>query len=110
MQPRHVEAAVVGVNELGDGLPGVTVDRYGDYAVLHVASPEAERRTPELAALNPLAAASQSSTPGDMMNLAQMILDIGSEPGLRRRAAAALVDQTPLGSFDSRCDRCAGLL
>jgi 23S rRNA (cytosine1962-C5)-methyltransferase len=37
-------------NELGDGLPGVTVDRYADYAVLHVASAEAERRAPELAA------------------------------------------------------------
>ncbi|HSU40338.1 MAG TPA: class I SAM-dependent methyltransferase [Polyangiaceae bacterium] len=39
------------VNELGDGLPAVTVDRYGDYAVLQVASPEAEARTAELAAL-----------------------------------------------------------
>jgi 23S rRNA (cytosine1962-C5)-methyltransferase len=39
------------VNELGDGLPGVTIDRYGDYAVLHVASPDAEARTAELAAL-----------------------------------------------------------
>jgi 23S rRNA (cytosine1962-C5)-methyltransferase len=38
------------VNELGDGVPGVTVDRYGDYAVLHVASAEAEARTDELAA------------------------------------------------------------
>lgn len=37
------------VNELGDGLPGVTVDRYGDFAVLHVASAEAEARAAELA-------------------------------------------------------------
>ena len=32
------------VNELGDELPGVTLDRYGDYAVLSVSTPEAERR------------------------------------------------------------------
>jgi 23S rRNA (cytosine1962-C5)-methyltransferase len=38
-------------NEEGDLLPGVTIDRYGDYAVLQVASSEAERRAPELAAL-----------------------------------------------------------
>jgi 23S rRNA (cytosine1962-C5)-methyltransferase len=38
------------VNELGDGLPGVTVDRYGEYAVLQVSAPEAERRAEELAA------------------------------------------------------------
>ena len=31
-------------NDLGDALPGVTIDRYGDFAVLHVSSPEAERR------------------------------------------------------------------
>jgi 23S rRNA (cytosine1962-C5)-methyltransferase len=37
-------------NELGDGLPGVTIDRYGDFAVLHVASAEAESRAAELAA------------------------------------------------------------
>lgn len=37
-------------NELADGLPGVTIDRYGDFAVLHVASAEAEARASELAA------------------------------------------------------------
>jgi len=37
-------------NELGDGLPGVTIDRYGDFAVLHVASAEAESRSAEIAA------------------------------------------------------------
>jgi 23S rRNA (cytosine1962-C5)-methyltransferase len=37
------------VNELGDDLPGVTVDRYGEFAVLLVSSPEAERRAQELA-------------------------------------------------------------
>jgi hypothetical protein len=31
-------------NDLGDQLPGVTLDRYGDFAVLAVASPEAEGR------------------------------------------------------------------
>jgi 23S rRNA (cytosine1962-C5)-methyltransferase len=30
------------VNEQGDGLPGVTLDRYGDYAVLGPSTPEAE--------------------------------------------------------------------
>jgi len=38
------------VNELGDDLPGVTVDRYGDHAVLLVSSEAAERRAQELAA------------------------------------------------------------
>jgi 23S rRNA (cytosine1962-C5)-methyltransferase len=37
------------VNELGDDLPGVTVDRYGDHAVLLVSSEAAERRAQELA-------------------------------------------------------------
>lgn len=37
------------VNEFGDGLPGVTVDRYGDHAVLLVSTPEADRRAQELA-------------------------------------------------------------
>jgi 23S rRNA (cytosine1962-C5)-methyltransferase len=37
------------VNELGDGLPGVTIDRYGDFAVLVSTSDEAARRAPELA-------------------------------------------------------------
>ncbi len=37
-------------NELADGLPGVTIDRYGDFAVLHVGSPEADSRAAELAA------------------------------------------------------------
>jgi len=36
-------------NELGDALPGVTIDRYGDFAVLHVASAEAESRSDEIA-------------------------------------------------------------
>ena len=36
-------------NEGGDLLPGVTVDRYGDFAVLAVATPEAEARAPEIA-------------------------------------------------------------
>lgn len=36
-------------NELGDQLPGVTVDRYGDFAVLAVSTREAEERVPELA-------------------------------------------------------------
>jgi 23S rRNA (cytosine1962-C5)-methyltransferase len=38
-------------NELGDGLPGVTVDRYGEFAVLQLSTPEAERRAEELARL-----------------------------------------------------------
>ena len=38
------------VNDAADGLPGVTIDRYGDYAVLAVASEEAETRAGELAA------------------------------------------------------------
>lgn len=37
------------VNELGDQLPGITVDRYGDFAVLAVSTREAEARVPELA-------------------------------------------------------------
>lgn len=37
------------VNDLGDGLPGVVVDRYGDYAVLSVSSDEAAERRDELA-------------------------------------------------------------
>jgi 23S rRNA (cytosine1962-C5)-methyltransferase len=36
-------------NELGDGLPGVTIDRYGDFAVLLLSTPEADRRCDELA-------------------------------------------------------------
>lgn len=32
------------VNDLGDELPGVTLDRYGDFAALSVTSPDAERR------------------------------------------------------------------
>ena len=36
-------------NELGDDLPGVTVDRYGDFAVLQVSTTAAERRELELA-------------------------------------------------------------
>jgi 23S rRNA (cytosine1962-C5)-methyltransferase len=39
------------VNDLGDELPGVTLDRYGDFAVLSVATPEAERRAPRIAEL-----------------------------------------------------------
>ncbi len=37
------------VNEQGDGLPGVTLDRYGQYAVLSVASPEAEAQAQAIA-------------------------------------------------------------
>jgi 23S rRNA (cytosine1962-C5)-methyltransferase len=39
------------VNELGDGMPGVTVDRYGDFAVLAVSDDAARERAPEIAAL-----------------------------------------------------------
>jgi 23S rRNA (cytosine1962-C5)-methyltransferase len=38
-------------NELGDLLPGVTIDRYGDFAVFAASNADAERRAPELAAL-----------------------------------------------------------
>jgi 23S rRNA (cytosine1962-C5)-methyltransferase len=37
------------VNDLGDGLPGVCVDRYGEYAVLSPASAEAAARAQEIA-------------------------------------------------------------
>jgi 23S rRNA (cytosine1962-C5)-methyltransferase len=37
------------VNEQGDGLPGVTVDRYGDFAVLSLSTPEAEEKSPQIA-------------------------------------------------------------
>ncbi len=37
------------VNEQGDGLPGVTVDRYGDFAVLSLSTPEAEEKSQEIA-------------------------------------------------------------
>jgi 23S rRNA (cytosine1962-C5)-methyltransferase len=37
------------VNDLGDGLPGVCVDRYGDFAVLSLSSDEASDRRQELA-------------------------------------------------------------
>jgi 23S rRNA (cytosine1962-C5)-methyltransferase len=37
------------VNELGDGLPGIAIDRYGDFAVLAVASEEASARALEIA-------------------------------------------------------------
>jgi 23S rRNA (cytosine1962-C5)-methyltransferase len=37
-------------NDVADDLPGVTIDRYGDYAVLHASSEDAEARAPELAA------------------------------------------------------------
>ncbi len=39
------------VNDLGDALPGVCVDRYGDYAVLSLSSDEASDRRQELAQL-----------------------------------------------------------
>ena len=39
------------VNDLGDGLPGVCVDRYGDFAVLSLSSEEASLRARELAEL-----------------------------------------------------------
>jgi 23S rRNA (cytosine1962-C5)-methyltransferase len=37
-------------NDVADDLPGVTIDRYGDHAVLHASSDEAEARAPEIAA------------------------------------------------------------
>ena len=37
------------VNDVGDGLPGVCVDRYGDFAVLSLSSDEAGERRQELA-------------------------------------------------------------
>jgi hypothetical protein len=37
-------------NDLGDDLPGVTIDRYGDHAVLMTRTDEAEQRAGELAA------------------------------------------------------------
>jgi 23S rRNA (cytosine1962-C5)-methyltransferase len=37
------------VAEQGDGLPGVTVDRYGDFLVLAVGSEEAEQQAPAIA-------------------------------------------------------------
>jgi 23S rRNA (cytosine1962-C5)-methyltransferase len=37
------------VNDLGDGLPGVCVDRYGDFAVLSSSSDEAAARAQEIA-------------------------------------------------------------
>lgn len=37
------------VNEQGDGLPGVTVDRYGDFAVLGLSTPEAEQAAQQIA-------------------------------------------------------------
>jgi predicted methyltransferase/16S rRNA U516 pseudouridylate synthase RsuA-like enzyme len=36
-------------NDLGDDLPGVTIDRYGDHAVLMTSTDEAEQRAGELA-------------------------------------------------------------
>lgn len=48
-QPLHYEnTAYRLVNEQADGLPGVTVDRYGDFAVLTVSSDEAYARRFEL--------------------------------------------------------------
>jgi 23S rRNA (cytosine1962-C5)-methyltransferase len=37
-------------NDVADDLPGVTIDRYGDHAVLHASSDAAEARAPEIAA------------------------------------------------------------
>ena len=39
------------VNELGDQLPGVVIDAYGEFAVLAVSSDEARARAPEIAEL-----------------------------------------------------------
>jgi len=39
------------VNAEGDGLPGITVDRYGDFAVLNVSEDEARERAREIAAV-----------------------------------------------------------
>jgi 23S rRNA (cytosine1962-C5)-methyltransferase len=38
-------------NDVGDGLPGITLDRYGDFAVLSVSASEAERRAQRIAEL-----------------------------------------------------------
>ena len=60
-RPRLLDAAVLRsplcasndvfrlVNEQGDGLPGVTVDRYGDFAVLSLSTPEAEEQISQIA-------------------------------------------------------------
>jgi 23S rRNA (cytosine1962-C5)-methyltransferase len=37
------------VNDQGDGLPGVTLDRYGEFMVLSAATPEAEAEAPAMA-------------------------------------------------------------
>jgi 23S rRNA (cytosine1962-C5)-methyltransferase len=62
-RPRLLDAAVLRwpllgasevfrvVAEQGDGLPGVTIDRYGQYAVLAVASDEAEQQARAIAEL-----------------------------------------------------------
>jgi 23S rRNA (cytosine1962-C5)-methyltransferase len=39
------------VNDLGDGLPGVTLDRYGDFALLSLSSDEAIERRQQIAEL-----------------------------------------------------------
>jgi 23S rRNA (cytosine1962-C5)-methyltransferase len=71
------------VNELGDELPGVTIDRYGDHAVLMTSTDEAEARASEIA---------------------QRLLELGARGvylKMRRRADArrasqALAPDTPL--------------
>src|SRR5580658_8040346 len=43
-------------------------------------------------------------------NLAKIIADIGLEPRLAGRAASTLVDELPVGTSDSTCDRRAGTI
>jgi 23S rRNA (cytosine1962-C5)-methyltransferase len=72
------------VNDLGDGLPGVTVDRYGDFAVLAVAEGAARDRAPELAAL--------------LVELGArgVYLKIRARADLRRADRAALAPEQPV--------------
>lgn len=71
------------VNEQGDGLPGVTIDRYGEYCVLSLSTPEAEQ---------------------EMGNIAQYLVEQGARGAyvkrrerrdLRRAEAPELAPNTP---------------
>jgi 23S rRNA (cytosine1962-C5)-methyltransferase len=72
------------VNDLGDGLPDVTVDRYGDFAVLAVSEGAARDRAPELAAL--------------LVDLGArgVYLKIRARADLRRADRAALAPEQPV--------------
>ena len=72
------------VNELGDGMPGVTIDRYGDFAVLAVSSDGARERAPEIAAL--------------LVELGArgVYLKIRARADLRRADRAALAPEGPI--------------